>query len=251
MSYRSGWRAAWFFAATAACFGAASSASASILIVPGSYTTYSDPNEADFLAAAPGLALENFDSSIATSTVQSCAGPLNAATNDACFVTGDIIPGIEAYLIDQGGGGLMLNAPFGSLNANAIDVVGPNSTVDDLGLAFSGSPNAIGLDVLSLGNSGTVSITVTGLSGTIAVTNVSVAAGAPSFFGIIAYEPIVGLDFSGSGIAEGVGNVRFGTVFLGFEIPEPAGLWLFTLGASCVFGLRRRGFEFAIARPRR
>lgn len=250
MGDQSIWRGARVLAVVAALAGA-SGADAAILSVPGSYTTYTDPNEADFLAAAPGLTLENFDSAIATSTVQSCNGPFNAATNDACFMTGDIVPGIEAYLIDQGGGGLMLNAPVGSLNANAIDVVGPNSTADDLGLAFSGSPNAIGVDVLSLGNSGTVSITVTGLGGTIAVTNVSVGAGAPSFFGIIAYEPIVGLDFSGSGIAEGVGNVRFGTVFLGLEIPEPEGFWLFSLGALCVFGLRRRVFEFAIAPPRR
>lgn len=231
------------FVLLVACFAAQTHSYAAIIAVPGSYTTYTGPDKAAFLLAAPGLPLEDFDSTVATSFDQPCNGPLNAATSDACFDLGNIIPGIEVDLIDQGGAGLMLNAPAGSLNGNTIDVVGPNSTVDDLSAAFSGSPNAIGLDVLSLGDSGLLSITVTGLSGTIATANVSVATGAPSFFGIIAYEPIAMLTFAGSGIAEGIGNVRFGTVFLGTLVPEPTGmmsLGLLALGSLCAFRLRRR-----------
>ncbi len=243
MSNQGTWQVAWFFTLVVVCVVASSHANAAIVSVPGSYTIYTDPDKAAFLTAAPGLTLEDFDSSVATSFPQTCTGPFNAATNDACFVTGDIVAGVSANAIDQGGGGLMLVLPPETLNGNDIDAVGPNSTADDLSLAFSGNPNAIGLDVLSLGNSGTLSITVIGLGGTIATVNVSVATGAPSFFGIIAFQHIIGLTFAGSGIAEGIGNLRFGTVLLGIAVPEPSGsmgMGLLALGVGCAFRHRRR-----------
>lgn len=221
---------------------------AAIIVNPGVSTIYTDPNKADFLTAAPGLTLENFDSSNATSFFQTCAGSFNAATNNACFAAGDIVAGISVSATDLGGGGSMLNAPAGSQLGNSVDIVGPNSTADDLQIAFSTNPDAIGIDLTTLNtSSGILTVTIADLNGTFETTTISVGpGGSSSFFGIIASSTISTISFAGSGIAEALSGVQFGTVQTGSSssggtpIPEPSTLLLTGIGFAAAFRLRRR-----------
>ena len=220
---------------------------AGIILLPGVGTVYTDTNKTDFMIAAPGLTLVDF-ATTSQNTLQSCNGPFDSVTNNACFLPGDIAPGISADAVNLGGGGLMLRAPTGTLQGNSIDVVGPNSPADDLSILLTGGPNSFGGDFLSLTErgSGLLSISVADLNGVFATTDISIGTGPTTFYGIISNRAITSLKFTIAGIAEGIGNAQFGTVQMGgssgggTNIPEPGTLLLTGLGFAAALRLGRR-----------
>lgn len=220
---------------------------AAIIVDPAGFTTYTGSNKADFLIAAPGLTLEDFNSTAATSFFATCPGSFNASTNNACFGSGDIVAGISVSATDLGGLGNMLNAPAGSQLGNTVDLVGPNSGADDLVIAFSGNPTAIGIDLTSFNtSSGILTVTIADLTPTIPITVSVGPANSSSFFGIIANTAITSISFAGNGIAEAVSSVQFGVPQTGSSssggtpIPEPGTLLLSGIGFAAAFRLRRR-----------
>lgn len=103
---------------------------------PAGLTFYD--SQASFLAAKPGLPVEDFEeSSVAPNTVEICTQPFNSATNEAdCFAPGDIIPGITFQPQAPCPGCTMAILGLGWLGAPSKDI-GPTMCVNDLEISFA------------------------------------------------------------------------------------------------------------------
>ena len=214
----------------------------------GSLITFSSRTMFD--AAAPGLAIEGFESgNVASGAFKTCPSPLDASSNNACFNAGGILTGIQFYGYlsmsfppnpslfppsPSSDGLVLLRDDFGVSTA-ALSVNFANSI---LSIVPTTPANAIGFDALVMpGTSGggcfPLNIEVYG-PGNSLLSSTSSACGSTSgsFFGAIntsgpisrinLYTDLVVPDWAG------VDNVAFGNT------PEPGMLALVAGGLAAI-----------------
>jgi hypothetical protein len=193
-------------------------------------------SRAAFDAAAPGLALEDFEDAVVTAGgVEAFDEPLNAATATALFPAGSILPGLtldtpadfdfDLALVGAGFAGIPTNSVFSNFFADTLNV-------------HLASGTAVGLDAFSIFEDSTVTISVYG-AGDALLGTFDIAAGtAGTFFGVVNDSgAITRLNlFSARGFSEGVDNIAFEST----PVPEPASLVLFGTGIAGVLALSRR-----------
>ena len=154
-----------------------------------------------FNAAFPGLPTENWSGTIVPAGgVASCAPPLNSTTNDACFTTGSVLPGIELDINVTTGGGQYVVLGVGFLG-NVNILVGPNSFVDDLIFNFNPAVRAAGFDLVNPMTAGqTYNVTISGPGGVIGTTT-AVDGPEGNFWGVDSTDVggITSIVFDGGG----------------------------------------------------
>ncbi len=192
-----------------------------------------------FSSAAPGLPVEDFElGNVASGSVVGCPSPLDSTSNNACFATGSILPGIQFASSSNPVDGIALVGPgFYGPPSKAIFA---NYFVDTLSINLLAPANAIGFDVYSLFVGSTIQISIYAPGGTLLGSASVLASTAPAFFGVISDGgPIGSLTLASlSGQAEGIDNVAFGNASA--AIPEPGTLSLLGV-ALLVLPLLRRG----------
>lgn len=187
-------------------------------------------NEAAFLAANPGLALEDFENAnLASGTDTGFAGPLNSATNNSVFATGSVIGG---FSLATTAGDIYASRDFaGNTGAN----VSSNLFNADMNITFASGVTAIGIDLMQWNrNNDGWTVEVYDMSNVLLGSFATTAGG---FVGVTSSEAIgrMFLDKPNSGAV--IDNLRFGTA----AVPEPATLLLFALaGAAGISRARRR-----------
>lgn len=159
--------------------------------------------DADF----PGLPVEDFEGNgLPPNAVQACAPPLNVNTNDACFPTSSILPGIEFDVGLAGGSGQYVLLTQGFLGVPS-DIVGANTFSENAIWRFDPPVSAVGLDfVWPLGTS-TANITIRDGSGAVLGTDVQ---NAPGFWGVSSAVPIGEVEIDDGGVGDLYDNVAFG-----------------------------------------
>jgi len=197
---------------------ATKAAAPALPVVQGSLTLYTDRTV--FNTAHPGVPVESFSGTIVPpNSVAECPSPFNNATNNACFPTGAIRPGIS--VANTGGGTLVvLTPPFFGVPCISV---GPAFFADAGELQFSPPVEAVGFDFES--NTGaTFTFTVFGPGGPLGTATHS--AGIPgAFWGVDTSDAggISRITFSAPGEnGELVCNVAFGQ-------PVPVELQSFTI----------------------
>lgn len=106
---------------------------------PAGLTFYN--SQASFLAARPGLRVEDFEESTATLPT-GCDEPVNSTANlPNCFVPGDILPGIAFQTVEKDrtcsvGGCPMAVVPSGWYGATSY-MIGPDNFVQNLEITFA------------------------------------------------------------------------------------------------------------------
>lgn len=157
-------------------------------------------NRAAFDAAFPGLPTEDWSGTIvAAGAILSCNPPLNSSTNDACFPTGGVLPGIEMQINNIGGGQYVVIGT-GALG-NAEVWVGPNTFIDDVIFNFNPAVRAAGLDVVNPMTPGQVyTVEIFGPGGSLGTTNVT-DGGIGNFWGVDSTDVggITSIVFNGAG----------------------------------------------------
>lgn len=158
-----------------------------------------------FDAAFPGLPTEDWSATIvAPGTILSCTPPLNSTTNDACFATGTVLPGLELAVNVTSGGGeyVVLGAgAFGNTNV----LVGPNSFPDDVVLNFDPAVRAVGFDLVNPGTPGTsYSVEIFGPGGSLGTTT-AIDGAEGNFWGVDSTDigGITSIVFDGGGLSDG------------------------------------------------
>ena len=172
--------------------------------VAASVTTFASRDGFD--AAAPGLPVQSFEGA---TTGVACAGTVEAATDDACFDRGDILPGVAFRAPD---GGFTVAAPGEGrpFAENVLQAAPGVSTVLD----FSSGTGAVGLDVYSaIGGASRFRVAITALDGTSLGTLVLDAPEGEAFVGVVSTVPVGGLvidEFpSGAPATEAVAAIAF------------------------------------------
>lgn len=187
-------------------------------------------DRATFEADNPGLPIEDFeDTLVAPGAVLGCPAPFDASTNNACFATGTILPGLAVQdnpLNDTGGGDPNGLATLGVGFAGAAsDQVVANTFVDSFELVFDPPVTAVGGELVHYtGASQTINITIFDANDVqIGSTTGTGTSGAGTFWGVFSAVPIGRVNFlsvapAGDG-AEGMDNITFGTA-TGCTAPE-------------------------------
>ncbi|NIM49029.1 MAG: hypothetical protein GTO22_07190 [Gemmatimonadales bacterium] len=164
-----------------------------------------------FQAAVPGLPVEDWEgSNVPANSVQSCAGPFNSATNNACYSTGAILDGISAEAI---GAGEMVVLTTGFLGVSST-VVGPNFFADDTDIKFpNNNVSAVGMDLLDPFGPATLDVEIFG-PGDVSLGTTSVTTGTSSgvFWGVASDSVITSIRFdqTAGGGGELFDDVAFG-----------------------------------------
>jgi hypothetical protein len=187
-------------------------------------------NEAAFLLANPGLALEDFENAnLASGTDTSIASPLNSATNNAIFATVSVIPG---FSLATTSGGVYVSRDFaGNTGAN----VSSNVFAADMNVTFGPAVTAIGIDLKQWnGQNGGWTVEVYDINDVLLG---SFATNAGSFVGITSTDAIARMFLNKPNSGAVIDNLRFGAA----AVPEPSMLLLFGLaGAAGLRQIRRR-----------
>jgi hypothetical protein len=198
-------------------------------------------DRAAFNASAVGLVTEDFEEAVLGSGNAAAMGnPLDAATNNGIFSTGQI----EA--------GLRISVPESS-SVTAIAVFGPgfapfisskavygNSSFTSVNLSFlNGTTSAVGFDLLTYAVNGPRTVSFydasDALLGTVNVSGLT----SGTFVGVTSTVPIARVNTGReTGRNTGVDNVSFGIRSNPDDIPEPATLALL-LPAALAFRRRR------------
>ncbi|NIP54184.1 MAG: DUF11 domain-containing protein, partial [Gammaproteobacteria bacterium] len=167
--------------------------------------------------------LEDFnDTLVGPGSIIGCPAPFNSTTNNSCFATGTIIPGVNFQdnpLNGSGGGSANGLAVVGTgAFGNASPTVVANTFVDLFEVVFDApEPNAVGMDLVDYLSAQTLNITIYDTSDVqIGATTGAATNNEGSFFGVYSAAPIGRITLeapnnSGDG-AEGVDNFSFGVV---------------------------------------
>jgi len=190
----------------------------SLPVVQGTLTFYTDRTVFD--TAHPGLPVESFSgTTLPPNFVEECPSPFNSATNNACFPTGAIRPGISVANT-EGGALVVLTPPFFGVPCVSV---GPSLFADAGELQFSPPVEAVGFDFES-NNGALFTIGVFGPGGPLGTATHS--GGIPgAFWGVDTSDAggISRITFSAPGPnGELVCNVAFGQ-------PVPVELQSFTI----------------------
>ena len=192
-----------------------------------------------FDAAAPGLALETFETGLVSpGSVTVCTGPLSSAAGSPCFPAGALLPGVS-YSAVPGPGMVVLGAGFLGVG-NTSKVVGPDAFAATFDLTFT-SAGAVGFDVFPGTTAGTVQISLFDPSNApLGLFSLAVPVG-PTFFGVISTGDLIGrINIASLGATRGelIDNLAYG-VAPSTLVPEPTSLLLLGSGVLGVLGRRR------------
>ena len=174
-----------------------------------SLTFFTD--RAAFQARASNLTLEDFErGSVPPNGVMSCPAPLDWNTNNTCFASNSIRPGVqfnsstprsgfELALIGQG----FMGAPSKNLVANFYG--------DGFVMSFpGGNVGAVGGDLIAYFQNDTCSIEIAGANGVLGSTTAP-CTDPGTFWGVIADAPITRITVTpSSGNVGGLDNLAFG-----------------------------------------
>lgn len=179
------------------------------LIAPVGVVLYD--SRAAFNADAPGLPIEDWEEGHVTGPFVFCNPPLNSASNDACFLPGEILPGLEYQDAPLGGGAdhVGLGGP-GSWSMPSKFVYA-NIGIETSNLIFTPTVTAIGLDISSNGSGNTVLISLYDATDTLILTDTTTVGnlGELTFWGVISSVPIERLNVNIPN-SEFVDNIAFG-----------------------------------------
>jgi hypothetical protein len=197
-------------------------------------------SRATFDAQAGVLPVETFEEGVvAAASVVPCPGLLRSTTINACFLAGDILPGLtlaSSTVDPQGlalaGAGFNATVPSKSIFANSPD--------DTLNLSFDAA-SAVGFDLLSLYVNTIVTVSVFGAGDVLLGTFNVPGTDSGLFFGVINNAGAITRINLSSALApyEGVDNVAFGAAAV-TAVPEPASLTLLGGGLLGLARARRR-----------
>lgn len=143
-------------------------------------------DRASFEAMFPGLPTEDFSGTlVAAGDITSCDPPFNAATNNACFAPGSIMPGVEIDIQVRDPGSSMQLVVIGSGALGNVNVlVGPNSFVDDIVFNFNPAVRAAGFDLVNPLSAGQVyNVEIIGPGGSLGFTTAT-DGGEGNFWGV-------------------------------------------------------------------
>ncbi len=168
-------------------------------------------NRAAFNADAPGLPLEDWEEGHVSGPFIFCNPPLNTSSNDACFLPGEILPGLEFQDAPLGGGSDQVGLGGPGSWSMPSKFVYSNYSVETTNLFFTPTVTAIGLDLSSNGIGNTILISVYDAGATLILTDTTLVGnlGELTFWGVISSIPIerLNIDILNS---EFVDNVAFG-----------------------------------------
>lgn len=192
---------------------------AAISVVPaaGQGPVYSD--RAVFDAAAPGLAIEDFeDLDLGPHSAAGCQKPLDHTSFcEGAVSPGQIAAGLRITTVGQGDEIVVASPSFkGSGHVSTLTMV--NSGFDHLRLEFPEPVNAVGMDVNGFNADGPCTVTLLAPDGLIVVTIQTVCTnGGERFVGFFELETAIGaveIAYDGDplGTFEGADNIRFGVV---------------------------------------
>ncbi|PKP23930.1 MAG: hypothetical protein CVU03_14140, partial [Bacteroidetes bacterium HGW-Bacteroidetes-2] len=182
-------------------------------------------------ACGSALTLENFAGG--PGVILGC-GPIISSAGEACFLPGEIQPGIQ---VTMNGGDNTVYIPSGSFG-NANPMVGANTFVNFTILNFpDNNVNSVGLDLIALTAGGTIQVRVFGTGGLIDSYNVTSPV-STVFFGVIATETIVSIQLEDLTLvnAELVGMVEYGTCGGGGGGCTPSDITTFFTGGNSFAG---------------
>ncbi len=192
----------------------------------GGLTTF--PDRPTFQAAIAGnLSSEDFEGgATGPGGLNVCNEPLNSASNDPCFLPGQVVAGFN--LTSSSGGGLV--ALGDGFLGQPTTVVGPNFFADTADVTFTGTNiDAVAVDIISSsGPAATVTVTVLDtLGGTIGTIGLTLDGAGLGFVGFTSPVSIGGFIVSDDiGGGELIDNLQFGSSAPPPPIPtlSPAGL---------------------------
>jgi len=187
----------------------------SLLLSGPSYalTTYTD--RAEFETSNPGLVTEGFETNnLGVSTSKQCPQPLSSSSNNTCFLTDQLIPGVE-YGLQENPAGANL-----SLSVDAqTSRLGANHAADSLVITFSDlGVTAAGLEIqCPFSHAGSVKFF--GVKGLITEQIVDCLA-APVFVAITSQQAIIRIEAEGgnTGTWELVDNLTWGASPVKFNV---------------------------------
>lgn len=188
-------------------------------------------DRATFDAVFPGLPVEDFEAGLwGDGQTIGCPAPFNAATNNACFAPGGILPGISFQdnpLNDAGGGSPIGLAGVGDGIYGAVSKsIVANTASDSFEILFDPPVNAAGMDLTHFFSNGTVvDITIYDASDLLIASTEAIASNGGNFWGVYSALRIGRINIhSTSNGYEGVDNVAFGQV--GFCSPAENLPWV-------------------------
>lgn len=189
-------------------------------------------DQATFDAAAPGLAIEDFNSSLAgTGDVISAGSIIDASSSSSAFQAGDILPGIAI----SASTGVMVSLGAGvgpnTTPAVAADLFSASSVID-----FSEGVTAIGLEVFDFFG-GNITLNFLGASGGLLGSVNVPSSSAFQFVGAISDAPVFQVQLGNSANVTVVDNVAFGNTV---SVPSPSALSLIGLGLVFLGWKRRK-----------
>lgn len=172
--------------------------------------TYYD--RALFNADAPGLPVEDWEEGHVTGPFVFCNPPLNAMSNDACFLPGEILPGLEYRDVPLGGGGEDVGLGAAGLFSMPSKFVYTNFSVDTTNLIFTPTVTAIGVDISGNSVGASILLSAFDANDTLILTDTTSMGdiGSIAFWGVISSIPIRRLNIDMGSAGEFVDNVAFG-----------------------------------------
>jgi hypothetical protein len=179
-------------------------------------------DRAIFDAVFPGLPVEDFEAGLwGDGQAIGCPAPFNAATNNACFTPGGILPGIsfQDNPLNNDGGGLpngLAGVGDGIYGAVTKSIVA-NQASDSFEILFDPPVNAAGMDLTHFySNGAVVSISTYDASDVLIASVQAIASNAGNFWGVYSAVPIGRINIysplPGADGYEGVDNVAFGQI---------------------------------------
>lgn len=185
-------------------------------------STFTD--RAAFVAAAPGLAVEDFErTNVPPGTALGCVGPFDSSTDNDCFSPDSIQDGIAIESVEFTHLAV-LRPPVRDVEST---VVGPASIGDAADLTFAGADvNAVGMDLLApMGGPGPVDIEMFDTDGnSLGIESAWAGSTEGVFWGVISDVPLGGLRLlpeGGVDADEPIG-VLFDDVAFGGAAGDPA-----------------------------
>ena len=172
------------------------------------------PDRNTFLAncSSATLVLEDFEGGPTSSGNSGCDGDFSAAGN-SCFPAGEIQPGIVITSSDNNSADNPMAFTQTDFAGNPTPVVGTNQFPDYTIVNFpDGDINAVALDLYGLPFADTMHIRLFSATEMVDELTITEDLPGPAFFGFIATEPIVSIEFQADGSSvEMVGMVQFGS----------------------------------------